>query len=354
MSTIEQTNKTTETKLKPTILSLTLDDLEKRLVQDGFEKYRAKQIYQFLYQKNPNEFEDIANIPKPLKDYLNKTYLLNPLQEIKKQTTSYQDTYKYLFKLQDNLAIETVLIKSDKRNTLCISSQVGCPLNCLFCATGKMGIKRSLYAGEIVAQFLSLKKKHNTIDNIVFMGMGEPFLNYNNVIKAIQILNNETGANFGIRRITISTSGIVKSIRRLAHENLQVNLAVSLNSPFQSKRSILMPFTKKNNDLREVIKACEYYQEKTNRRITFEYVMIKDLNMRKDDAKQIIKLSKQLNFNLNLIPYNPVEGCEFTTPKEPDIYHFTNLFKYSKIEIVQRKRKGKDISAACGQLATSI
>ncbi|MDH4128372.1 MAG: 23S rRNA (adenine(2503)-C(2))-methyltransferase RlmN [Spirochaetota bacterium] len=336
----------------PSILSLTYEELMDHLVNAGFEKYRSQQIYQFLYQKGVKQFSDIINIPKKLIDYLESSFTLHTLNEIDCKVSKKEDTYKYLFQLSDGLKIESVVIKEFNRNTLCISSQVGCPLNCVFCLTGKMGIERNLKTDEIIDQFLYLKEKHESIDNIVFMGMGEPFLNYNNLIKAIRIFNSKDGLNFSIRRITISTAGIIKGIRRFANEELNLHLAVSLNSPFQSERLKIMPFTKKNT-LGDLLSVCKYYQEKTGRRITFEYVMIKNVNIDKKDAKRIIQFSEDIHFNLNLIPYNPIPNCDYVSPTKEEIFKFIQYFKYSNVEVVQRKRKGRDISAACGQLATS-
>ncbi len=339
--------------LTPSILSYELDELSDILSEAGFEKYRAKQIFQFLYEKEVKDFSEMSNISKNHRDYLQNNFVMNPLDVLDCRVSNHKDTHKYLFQLADGYKIESVLIKEGSRNTLCLSTQVGCSLKCSFCATGKMGLKRNLKAGEIIAQFLYIRGKHGSIDNIVYMGMGEPFLNYNNVIKSVRIFNSKDGLNFGIRRITLSTAGMVKGIYSLVKENLNIHLAVSLNSPFQSERVKLMPSSKKNNELKELIKACEYYQEKTGQRITFEYVMIKGVNMRKEDAKQIIKMAKGLKFNLNLISYNVSESNEYQAPIPPEIARFVQYFQYSKIEIVQRKRKGKDISAACGQLATS-
>ncbi len=339
----------------PSILSLTFDELKQFLINNKYESYRAKQIYDFIYQKEINKFSDITNIPNSLINILNNNFILNPIEQTKQQIDYKCKTYKYLFNLNDNNKIESVnnyLIIIE--TTLCISSQVGCPLKCPFCSTGQMGLKRNLLSDEIVAQLMHAKKNHGSIDNIVFMGMGEPLLNYNNVIKSIKIINSKEGTNFGAKRITLSTAGITRGIRKLANEELNVNLALSLNSPTQTDREKLMPFSKRNNNLKDIINACKYYQQKTNKRITIEYVMIKDINMTKKHAKEIIKLSKELKFNLNLIPFNPIPNCEYTSPSNSDVFFFNQLFKYSKIEVVQRKRKGKDISAACGQLITEV
>lgn len=343
--------KLTKPVLLPSILSYTFAELKEILIEAGFEKYRTQQIYQSIYHKETSLFSETKNLPKKLIEYLNSHFIINPLTEIDCKVSQKKDTYKYLYLLQDELKIESVLIKEGYRNTLCISSQVGCPLDCKFCATGRMGMQRNLKPAEIVAQFTNAKLKHRSIDNIVFMGMGEPFMNYNNVTKAIRILSSEEGLNFSPRRITISTAGIVRGIRRLADENLNVHLAVSLNSPFHTDRVKIMPLTKKDT-VKLLINACKYYQDKTKNRITFEYLMLKDINTRKKDAKEIIKFSKELNFIINLIQYNPIPNSVYQPPTIQEVYNFARNFKYTNVEVVQRKRKGRDISAACGQLAT--
>lgn len=333
------------------IYSLSYDELQNVLIENSFEKYRTKQIYQFLYDKEVKSFGEMKNIPKKLVDFLEDQFTLKALDLETVQISERKDSHKYLFNLDDGNQIESVLIKDGIRNTLCISSQVGCPLNCQFCATGTMGIIRNLSAGEIVNQYVYVKGKHGTIDNIVYMGMGEPLLNYNNVMKSIRILNDERGLNVGIKRITISTAGIERGIKRLADENLNFNLAVSLNAPEQDLRSKIMPFSKKI-PLKDLLSACKEYQEKTGKRITFEYVCIKNLNMERVHSKKIIKLKDDLKFNLNLIPYNPIEGSELESPEPEDMDRFESFFEFSRLEVVKRKRKGRDIAAACGQLVT--
>ncbi len=346
------TLKTTDQLKRSSIYSLTQNDLSQVLMEAGFEKYRSQQIFQFLYQKRLNQFSDMKNLPESLRTYLAEHFVISSLGNLDHQISQDKNTHKYLFGLSDGLRIESVVIKDGSRNTLCLSSQVGCSLNCRFCATGQMEIKRNLKPGEILDQFLYLKDKHGSIHNIVFMGMGEPLLNYNNVINSIRILNSKDGLDVGIKRITVSTAGIAKGIRRLADESMNIQLAVSLNAPDQELRAEIMPFAQKIT-LQEVIGACHFYQEKTGRRFTFEYVLIKGVNMRKGDAKKIVKLSKELHFNLNLIPYNPVSGCDYQSPTPYEVDQFVKNFQYSRLEVVQRKRKGRDISAACGQLLAS-
>ncbi|GMT49681.1 MAG: putative dual-specificity RNA methyltransferase RlmN [bacterium] len=311
------------------IHSFTQEDLSHTLMEAGFEKYRSQQIFQFLYQKKLKQFSDMKNLPESLRTFLTDHFTISSLSNVNHLTSQDKSTHKHLFSLSDGLRIESVVIKEGSRNTLCLSSQIGCSLNCRFCATGQMEIKRNLNPGEIIDQFLFLKDKYGSVDNIVFMGMGEPLLNYNNVMKSIRILNSKDGLGVGIKRITISTAGIAKGIRRLAGESMNIQLAVSLNAPDQELREEIMPFSRKIN-LQEMIAACHFYQEKTGKRITFEYVLIKDINMRKNDAKKIIKLSKELHFNLNLIPYNPISDCDYQSPTPYEVDQFVKSFQYSR------------------------
>jgi len=334
------------------IHSLSQDELCHHLVEAGFESYRGKQVYQFLYHHEINSFQDMKNLPRKLIEYLEGHFILKALSLLDTRVSGKKDCYKYLFELADKRKVESVVIKDRSRKTLCLSSQVGCSLNCVFCATGQLENQRNLSPGEMVSQFLYAREKHGSIDNLVFMGMGEPLLNYKNLIKTIRILNSKEGVNFGMKRITISTAGITRSIRRLADEKMNLHLAVSLNSPDTKTRLELMPFSKKI-PLKDLLGALRYYQEKTGDRITLEYVMLKNVNMSRQDAKAIINLTKELRFNLNLIPYNPVPELGYESPDHEDIDRFMRFFQYSRLEIVLRRRKGEDIGAACGQLAAS-
>lgn len=327
-----------------------MNELKHIMEENTFKTFRAKQIYNWLYNGGINDIEEMKNIPKNLKLFLKENFIINPIQTVQKQEDKDADTIKYLLKLPDDNMIECVLIKSGDRKTICISSQVGCPLNCSFCSTATMGFIRNLTAGEIVGQFQLLKMNHQKLDNIVFMGMGEPMLNYENVAKAIRIINNKNGLNFGIKRITLSTAGVVKGIQKLTEDKLNIKLAVSLNSPIEQQRIRLMPVTK-TNSLGELIKALKLYQETTGKRITFEYVMIKNENMDKKHAEKIIDLKKELNFNLNIIPYNDSLNTSLKTPNSQDIERFLSYFVDTDIEIVRRYKKGNNINAACGQLA---
>ncbi len=348
--------------LRKPILSMTLNDMEDVLIKNNFKKYRAKQIYEWIYKHKVDSFDSMNNIPKQIRQYLSENYNLLSVYEIDRQDSKNGETTKLLLELPDRMRIECVIIRSGDRKTLCISSQVGCPLDCLFCATAKMGFIRNLTVDEIVSQLMYALSIEGNIDNIVFMGMGEPLLNYDEVKKTISIINDPQGLNTGIRRITLSTAGVIKGIERLISDELNIRLAVSLNSAINEKRNMLMPINK-SNPLKNLLQTLFVYQEKTGKRFTFEYVMIEGVNMNEDDANAIIDLSKNLNFNLNIIPYNKVNKSlykpdttvyNFTRPSEESISKFLSYFKYSDIEIVQRYKKGDDISAACGQLATNF
>jgi len=298
------------------------------------------------------------NLPKTIRTFLEQHYEILSVREVDKISSTNGETIKLLLNLDDGNNIECVIIKSVDRNTLCISSQVGCALGCKFCSTGTMGFIRNLSVGEILSQYLYAFSLTGGIDNIVFMGMGEPLQNYDNVTKAIRLLNTKDGANFGIRRITLSTAGIIEGIRKLVNDDLHIKLAVSLNSAIDKKRSTVMPINKSDR-LYDLIEVLKEYQKKSNKRFTFEYVMIKGVNIGEEDAKAVMKLAEELHFNLNIIPYNKIKNVSdklnphFETPSSNEINVFLKYFEDSNIEIVKRYRKGDDITAACGQLATT-
>lgn len=336
------------------ILDYDLSELSLILEGQGFKKFRAKQVFNWVFSKGVRTFAQMANIPKSLRSFLEENYKILSVDEIQRQDSRNGETTKFLLELDDKNKIECVIIKSSDRNTLCLSSQVGCALSCKFCATGTMGFIRNLSVSEIISQFMHTHSIAGSIDNIVFMGMGEPFLNYENVSKAIRILNDKNGLNYGLRRITLSTAGIIKGIEKLIKDDLHIRLAVSLNSAIESKRQGMMPITE-SNGLKKLIEVLKKYQDKSNKRFTFEYVMIKGLNMSKADAEAIMNLSRELHFNLNVIPYNKIKNPNkaqppYERPTQNDIDSFIEYFNNSNIEIVKRYRKGDDISAACGQL----
>jgi len=313
-------------------------------------RYRLGQAKKALFQNLIQNWQTAKTLPLSLREKLNKECPI----EISAKTFVSKDknTIKALLTLKDGLKIETVLMRhKDKRNTICVSSQVGCPLNCSFCATGKMGFKRSLEVWEIVEQVLFfaryLKKIKSRVTNIVFMGMGEPFLNYQNVIGAIKILNDKEGFNLGARHFSISTVGIVEGIEELAKEKLQINLAVSLHAPNNELRSKLMPINK-TYPIQKILNAVDDYIAKTRRRVMFEYIMLRDLNDSVKDAKALVRLMKRPLYFVNLISYN-FTGIFKSSPSSR-IKKFKEILEKEGVMVTQRYRFGEDIEAACGQL----
>jgi 23S rRNA (adenine2503-C2)-methyltransferase len=335
------------------IKNFDLQELQGYMLSIGEKAYRAKEIFQAIYKEHIKNFANITTLPRELRERLSEEFYIYVLKE-DSQINSSDGTTKYLFKLKDNFLIETVLIKETnkfgrKRNTVCVSTQVGCSLGCKFCATGQMGLSRNLYAGEIVEQFMMVDNV-NPINNIVFMGMGEPLLNYDNVKKSISILIDKDGRAFGKRKITISTSGIIEKIYKLSDELKAVNLALSLHAADQSKRNELMPNVEEN-PMDKLSETLNYYYEKTGNTITLEYLLIKDFNDKKEDAKKLVKFISNLkSAKVNLIHYNTVPFVKFE-PSKSEI-EFQKFLLDKNIRATLRRSKGTEISAACGQLAT--
>ncbi len=331
---------------------MSLNDLISVIIDFDEQKYRAKQIYNWIYKRNVQSIEKMKNLPKQLKTNIEDNYQLSPLKIIKVTGTKSTKTRKYLLECQDGEKIETVLMKEQKRITICISSQVGCALGCEFCATGTMGIIRNLNVGEIVAQYLLLlNESEKPITNVVFMGMGEPFLNYENVIKSADLLNNSDGINLGARHITISTAGIVPQIRQFADEKQRYKLAVSLNGSTQEQRLETMPIAKKY-PIDKLIDSLQYYNDETRNLVTFEYVLLSDINDSDSDAKRLINLISDVPCKLNVIPYNEIGG-KFRRPSDKKIGDFLNNFSNTNFTVTTRWSRGADINAGCGQLVVT-
>ena len=291
----------------------------------------------------------MTNLSKELREKLKDNFDLHIFKIIKRQV-SRDGTKKYLFDVLDNNAIESVLMEYKHGKTICVSTQIGCKMGCKFCASTGVKFVRNLEPGEIVEQLLAIQRDENIrISNLVFMGIGEPLDNYDNVMKSIKILNNQKGINMGARHISISTSGIVPNIYKLADENIQCTLSISLHSASNEKRSEMMPINKKYN-IEELIKACKYYLEKTNRRISFEYALAKDNNDNLDDADKLIKLLKGMICHVNLIPINKIEDGKFTKSTNENIIKFRDYLNNKGIVATIRRELGSDIDAACGQL----
>lgn len=316
----------------------------------GETPYRAKQAFSWLYQKRVDSFDSMSNLSLELRKKLKNDFSLNRLKLERLQESS-DTTRKFLFALEDGNLIESVLIPVKDRLTACLSSQAGCAFSCGFCASGVSGFKRNLRAGEIIGQLLEIyyTLKDLAVTNVVFMGTGEPLDNYENVLKAIKIINTSHGFNIGARRITISTCGIIPGIKRLSTEGLQVELSVSLHASDDKTRTRLMPVNKKY-PLGDLIGACKDYAALTKRQVTFEYTLIKDLNCSKEAADNLIKLLSGWECKVNLLAYNPVQEFPYRPAEEREIEFFAWLLRKKGIVVTLRKSRGKDIDGACGQL----
>lgn len=336
------------------IAGLFPEEIENWLKNHRIAPYRSDQIFAWLHRKAVQSFDQMTNLPKDLIALLEEEFLSPwPLQLITART-SVDGTEKYLFAL-GNAAVETVLIPEEERQTICISTQMGCAMNCSFCATGQTGYIRNLTAGEIVAQVLwvegHLRKRGQSLSNVVYMGMGEPLANYDEVLKSARLLNHPQGLNLGARRLTISTCGLAPQIRALAEEDLQINLAVSLHAVDDVARSEIMPVNKRF-PIGEVLSAADYYTEKTGRRISFEYALISGFNDTLEQASKLRELLKGRLCHVNLIPINPV-GTE-KRPSAKCIADFARVLEEGHIPVSTRKERGIDIEAACGQLRQSV
>ena len=326
-----------------------LEQLKDELESLGEKKYRAEQIFKWIYVDKVNSFDEMTNLSISLREKLKNNYSINNFKVIKRQVSS-DGTQKFLFDILDGNAIESVLMKYHHGNTICVSSQVGCKMGCKFCASTGIKFVRSLSAGEIVEQVLAVERESGEkISNIVFMGIGEPLDNYDNVIHAIRILNNPKGLNIGARHISVSTSGIVPRIYDLAKENIQCTLSVSLHATNNEKRSQMMPINKKYS-IEELIKACKDYINITNKRISFEYALAKDNNDNLEDAKQLVSLLKGMLCHVNLIPINKIENGNFVKSSNENIIKFRDYLNDNGIVVTIRRELGSDIDAACGQL----
>ncbi|MDZ7672208.1 MAG: 23S rRNA (adenine(2503)-C(2))-methyltransferase RlmN [Halanaerobiales bacterium] len=346
---------------KKNILNFNQNELKKEFDEQKIQSFRAKQVFNWIYKNGVLDFSNMSNLPSGLVTKLNDKYELNTLK-LNKKLVAEDGTQKYLWETNDNNLVESVFLpyEDENRYSICVSSQIGCSIGCKFCATGIDGLKRDLSTAEIIEQILKIQIdiSHESfgspkITNIVFMGMGEPFLNYNNVMDAVRVLNDQNGLNIGMRRMTISTSGIVDKIKKLADNNDQIGLAISLNAPNDKLRDKLMPINKKYN-LSKLFDAVDYYIKKTNRRVTFEYVLIKDVNDSDVHINQLISLLKNKLVHVNLIPVNPVPELNIKKPQKYKVENFKNELEKVRIPVSIRIEKGTNIKAACGQLRSSF
>lgn len=338
---------------KVDIKSLDYEGLSKYIIEIGEKSFRQKQIYEWLHVKLVNNFDDMTNIPQNLKDKLSERFKLTSLEVVEQRTSKTDETSKFLFKLEDSRVIESVLMKYKYGNSVCISSQVGCRMGCKFCASTIGGLERNLTASEMLDQIYKIQKiSGERVSNVVVMGTGEPFDNFENLLKFIQILTDEHGLNISQRNITVSTCGLVDKIIQLADENLQITLAISLHAPNDSIRRELMPIANKY-DIKTIIDACKLYYKKTSRRLTFEYSLVEGVNDSEENAKELAALVKGMNCHINLIPVNPIKEREFKQTKGRFIQNFKNILEKYKINVTIRREIGTDIDAACGQLRKS-
>lgn len=333
------------------LLDYTLDELRDLMKEWGYPPYRAAQILDWVYQRKMDSFEKMANIPQALRQKLQSGLVLSPLRPVKKVPSGMDETVKYLFEDAEKRTLESVLLPYDEHNTICVSTQAGCPVKCAFCASGMTTLEKNLSAGEIVAQILLILRdaKLPRIQNVVFMGMGEPFLNYENVMRAVEILNAPWGLGISARKITISTAGIVPGIKQLAKEPKQVRLSISVHAAENDMRTKLMPINKKY-PLKELLEAVKEYVEATGRRVGIEYTLIDGMNDKPEHAQQLITMVRGIAHSVNLIPLNLVDEFPHKPPALPKQKVFQKILMDQGIKATLRREKGDDVNAACGQL----
>lgn len=335
---------------KKDICSYNYDELKEEMLVIGEKAFRSKQIYEWLHVKLADDFDEMTNLSKALREKLKKNYEIRKVKMIDHQISKEDPTEKFLFELEDGNMVESVLMKYKHGNSVCISSQVGCRMGCRFCASTLDGLERNLTPSEMLRQVYQIQKiTGERVSNIVIMGTGEPLDNYDNFLKFIHMVSDEHGLNISQRNITASTCGIVPNIRRLAEEKLQITLALSLHGSNQEKRRSLMPVANKY-ELQEVLEACDYYFEKTGRRITFEYSLVHGVNDTPEDAKELMGILKDRNCHLNLIPVNPIKERNYEKPDKKSAENFKNKLEKNGINVTIRREMGSDIDGACGQL----
>ena len=339
---------------KKDIRALTKEQLRDFFVENGDKAFRGNQVYEWLWHKAVHSFDDMTSLSKATREMLDENFVINNV-EVDAIQRSNDGTIKNAIKLHDGLIVESVLIPTPTRTTACVSSQVGCSLDCKFCATARLKRMRNLNPDEIYDQVVAIDKQsrlyHNhKLSNIVFMGMGEPLMNYNNVIKAIDKITSDEGLGMSAKRITVSTSGIPKIIKKMADDEVKFNLAVSLHSAIDEVRTSIMPFNK-NFPLADLREALEYWYAKTKRKITYEYVVWNGINDSNEDIKALIKFCQYVPAKVNLIEYNPIDDGEFQQASQRAINNYISNLEMHDITVNVRRSRGKDIDAACGQLA---
>ena len=342
---------------KKNIRELKLEELIDFLKNQNIPSYRAKQIHEWLWKKRAISFNEMTSLSLSLRELLEQNFCLNAVK-IHKAEKSSDGTIKYSLKLYDNKLVEGVLIPSKKRLTACISSQVGCSLSCTFCATGTLKLERNLNYAEIYDQIFILNEEAllnfgKPLSNIVYMGMGEPLLNYENLLKSIELVSSKTGLSMSPKRITVSTAGIAKMIKKLADDDVRFNLAISLHTSDDKKREEIMPINKSIN-LEELKESIKYFFEKTGTRITYEYILFKEINDSLDDAHELVKFCQSTPCKVNLIEYNSVDNIPFQKASNNKTEKFINFLNEKNVIVNLRRSKGKDINAACGQLVNKL
>ena len=339
---------------KINIRNLSKEDLTSAMVEMGEKAFKAKQVYEWLWKKNVHTFEEMTNISLATRDKLQEKYFINHVELSEKQVSK-DKTIKCAFKTYDNKVIEGVLIPTSSRTTACISSQVGCSLACKFCATGRLKRLRNLDAAEIYDQVVSIKKLANehydlNLSNIVYMGMGEPLLNYKNMIESVRMITSEEGLGMSPKRITVSTAGVAKMITKMADDEVKFNLALSLHAANDKKRNEIMEINE-TNDLETLAEALKYFYKKTGTRVTYEYIIFKDFNDKIEDAQELAQFCKHIPCKVNIIEYNPIDDGEYQQADPQKVDAFAAYLEDRNIIVNIRRSRGKDIDAACGQLA---
>lgn len=343
---------------KKFIKGLSLAELKELCEEKGLTKFRSEQLFNWMYNYLVTDFDEMLNLPKDLRSQFNEEYILNTLELTDSKSSKYDNTRKLIFKTTSNHFIESVIIPDKNRVTLCVSTQVGCPLDCQFCATGLMGYKKNLTAGEIFDQYANAQRiSGNEITNIVYMGMGEPLLNFENTVKSLSIFSEELTKGISLKKITVSTAGIAPKILELAETGLKCKIALSLHSCFEDIRTKIMPINKKYS-IKENLDAVSFYAKKTGTRITFEYIMLKGINDRIEDIKALVSLAKKIPSKVNIIPFNSLEhmnptgfASELKPTSKNKIDEFVDRLRDNNVTVLIRDTQGEDIAAACGQLA---
>jgi len=337
-------------KSKTALVGLNRQELDAILSEFSEQPFRGQQIFEWIYRSCVDSFDQMGNLPSDFRNALSEKFIIHPLKEVHVTGSSSEPTQKFLFELQSSEKVESVLMKEGKRTTLCISSQVGCAVDCDFCATASMGFQKNLSVGEIVDQFILVSKASETrITNVVFMGMGEPFLNYDRVIAAADLMNAEKGIKLGAKRITISTVGITSKIKRYTDEKHRYKLAISLNGSSQGSRLQTMPIAERY-PLNDLLTVIDHYSSQSRHPVTLEYVLMAGVTDTKEDAQKLIAMLTGRRCKLNVIPYNEIGG-KYKRPADDVIETFINALKNASFPVMVRWSKGTDIAAGCGQLA---